>query len=81
MTTPRRFTLLIAALALAGLAAAPPAAHAFFCNPHDIEWDTWTYYSDATYTTIVGRCSNDCGTCECYGTQTIYVKVHSQPIC
>ena len=81
MTTARRFVCLIAVLTLAALATAPPLAHAFYCNPRDSELDTWVYYSDDTYSTVVGSCQNDCGDCECYGTQSSYVLHHSSPVC
>ncbi len=82
MTTARRFVCLIAVLTLAALATAPPLAHAsFYCNPRDSELDTWVYYSDGTYTTVVGSCQNDCGECECYGSQSTWVLHHSSPVC
>jgi hypothetical protein len=81
MTVHRLRLLALAAVLLLAAFAAPRPAHAtFVCHP-DIEWDMWWYYSDATYTKRVGICNDDCGDCWCEGQQTIYVKVHSSPIC
>ena len=78
-----RFKLLSLALglALAGVALAPLPAHAAFICGHDLFDDQFTYYSDATHTTVVGHCENDCGTCECRGVQTSYYTVVSSRIC
>ena len=67
--------------------AAPPAVHASVylsagtCarDPYD---DFWTYYSDATMTTVVGTCENDCGLyCHCSGTITPYYRVTTSRNC
>ncbi len=77
-----RFKLLGLALgfALTGLAMAPRPAYAFICG-HDLFDDQFTFYSDATHTTVVGYCDNDCGTCYCSGTQTSYYTVVSSRVC
>jgi hypothetical protein len=49
---------------------------------HDNYDDVWTYYSDATMKTAVGRCENDCGLyCHCWGTQTQWFTVVSSRNC
>jgi hypothetical protein len=62
-------------LALLGLLAALPLTLPRPAFAHCII-ETETFYSDATYTTQVGRCvTNDCnGTYTCTGQQTAYSK-------
>ncbi len=81
MSSPRlRLLGLIIALVLVALAAAPSAAHAFVCRPQPYD-SMWVYYSDASMTTIVGTCENDCGTCWCSGMQRPYYHVSSTGVC
>ncbi len=74
-------------LALAALASVPPSLHASvyasaFSCARDSYDDIWIYYSDATYTTVVGRCEDDCGLyCHCSGTQTPYFTVITSRNC
>jgi hypothetical protein len=59
---------LAAAFALSVLAVQPSQAIAF-CRPNS----TTTYYSDASHSTVVGRCSAGCCTpCQCTGTTSPY---------
>jgi|HubBroStandDraft_3_1064219.scaffolds.fasta_scaffold74642_2 hypothetical protein len=71
---------LVLVLALSALTAMPRAAHAFTCRPQNLD-DLWLYYSDSTYTHVVGRCENDCGQCLCRGTETVYSTVTTSRIC
>jgi len=77
-TNHLRLPGLVLALALAAIAMAPHPAYAFSCkagNPYD---DFWYFYTDATFTTLVGECENDCGVCHCSGTQTQYPRVYTR---
>jgi hypothetical protein len=75
------------ALAVAVLASVPPSVHASvyasaYSCARDSYDDIWVYYSDSTYTTVVGRCENDCGLyCHCSGTQTPYYIVITSRNC
>jgi len=67
-------------LALLGLLTLCAAAPALFSPAPAVAWgiiETETFYSDGTYSTIVGRCvENSCqGTYSCTGTITNYSKV------
>ncbi len=71
---------LVAALALVWSAGVVPA-HAFtIC-----EWDNdiiFTYYSDASHTTVVGSCSEgSCPPVGCSGTKTQYYVTHTGLLC
>lgn len=74
MKTPRIVTLvlLVTALTCSMLLSLPQKAKAFAC----CGWEfTWTYYSNAAHTTVVGkRVKNDCeGTVTMSGNMTQYV--------
>jgi len=68
-------------------AFAPPAVHASiyasaFTCARDSYDDIWIYYSDATMTTVVGRCEDDCGLyCHCSGIKTPYFTVITSRNC
>jgi hypothetical protein len=69
-----RLSLLVAPLAVLALALAGPKPAAIAVCP-DAGWVR--YYSDATYTTLVGKCSHGC--CElwtCTGQMTDYSTSH-----
>lgn len=76
----RRLVLLLAALAVLAVALAgprQPAASAAVCNAASVD-----YYSDATYTTVVGNCTHGC--CQnwvCTGTLTQYSVVVYKETC
>ena len=68
-----RLTLLLATLAIFALALVGPRQREALavCNAASVD-----YYSDATFTTIVGNCTHGC--CQnwvCTGTLTQYSKV------
>lgn len=59
---------LAVAFVLSILAAQPGQAFAF-CLPNSVT----TYYSDASHSTVVGRCGGGCCTpCQCTGTTSPY---------
>lgn len=75
----RRLVLLLAALAVlaVGLAGPQQPTALAVCNAASVD-----YYSDATYTTIVGNCTHGC--CQnwvCTGTLTQYSKVDYKETC
>ena len=77
-----RFRLLSLALGLAlvALSLTPLPAQAVSCGPDNFD-DQWTFYSDASHTTVVGHFENDCGTCIHRGIQTQYYTVITSRIC
>jgi Family of unknown function (DUF6289) len=80
--TMKRFKLLGLALGLAlvMLSLVPLPAHAVSCGRDSYD-DVWTFYSDATHTTVVGQFENDCGACTHWGIQTAYFTVVTSRIC
>jgi hypothetical protein len=75
----RRLGLLLAVLAILAVSLAGPQlpAASASCNTASVD-----YYSDATYTTVVGNCSHGC--CRnwiCTGTQTFYSVTVYKEIC
>jgi hypothetical protein len=79
-TNRTKMLALVVVLSLAALALAPLPIHAFVCRPQNLD-DVWIYYSDSTYTQVVGRCENDCGSCLCRGRQTPYSLVTTSRNC
>ena len=78
---PRKAGLLVLALALAMVALIPgPRPAQANCQNFT---DFWTYFSDASHTTVVGRCEKDCGCGArfCSGQQTAYFIVTTTPGC
>jgi hypothetical protein len=80
--TMNRFRLLGLALGLAlvALSLVPLPAHAVSCGRDSYD-DLWTFYSNATYTTVVGQFENDCGACTHWGIQTAYYTVVTSRLC
>jgi hypothetical protein len=65
--------MLLLALPASMVVLVPATAHASYC----CGWNHFSkYYSDATYTTLVGQCNDsDCtGQITCWGTETIYER-------
>ena len=70
MTSRLSFRLLgLAAVLVLAILAVQPSQAIVFCSNNSIT----TYYSDASHSTVVGRCGgNCCGPCQCTGTTSAY---------
>lgn len=72
----RRLVLTLALLAVIAVIVAGPQVPTASATCNDPNIVRVNFYSDATYTTVVGYCSHGC--CQiytCYGQSTLYSKV------
>jgi hypothetical protein len=77
---PLKATMLVVALVMVMAALIPGPGPAQACQSFT---DFWTYFSNASHTTVVGRCEKDCGCAPrfCSGQQTQYYIVTTSSGC